>query len=189
MLRSLQEISDESIDTVLELISQASLYRGEEHKFAVESFRLLKHNFSKLKTDMERDIFAWTNSATVGSVARIRNTVIGTLLIDLSSGVDLDVAVKAFESKVAPANYKRPTALVTKAMVDNAKQSVEELGLTSALKRRYATIHDITVNNIVFANRNARRAINGDVFDELTTTSKSKNSRQGRRDGNREVPG
>lgn len=160
------------------MIAQNSLYRGEEQKFAVESFRALKFSFDKLKADTERDVFAWTNSATAGSVARIRNTVIGTLLTDLSSGVDLDIAVKSFESKVAPANYKRPTALVTKAMVEAAKKTVEELGLglTSALKRRYATIHDITINNIVFANRNAKRAIEGDVFDELTTTAtKSKN--------------
>ena len=60
-------------------------------------------------------------------------------------------------------------------MVESAKKTVEELGLTSALKRRYATITDITVNNIVFANRSARRAIEGDVFDDLATTTKPKN--------------
>ncbi len=97
------------------------------------------------------------------------------MLVDLSNGVDMEDAVKAFESKVAPANYKRPTALVTKAMVESAKKTVEELGLTSALKRRYATVHDITVNNILFANRSARRAINADVFDDLATTSSAKN--------------
>ncbi len=158
------------------MIAQGSLYRGAEHKFAVETFQSLKHDFDKLKTDADRDVFAWINSATVGSVARIRNTVIGTLLTDLASGVDLEQAVKSFEAKVAPTNYKRPTALVTKAMVDNAKQAVEALGLTSALKRCYATIHDITVNNIVFANRDARRSIESDVFSEITTTAtKQKN--------------
>lgn len=177
LLRALTEIDDGSVDSVLELIAQGSLYRGEEHKFAVESFRALKQAFNGLQTDKERDVFAWGNSATAGSVARIRNTVIGSLLLDLAAGVDLEQAVKAFEIKVAPTNYKRPTALVTKAMVDAAKATVEELGLTSALKRRHATIHDITVNNILFANRSARKAINGDVFDSLTTTvtTKAKN--------------
>lgn len=177
LLRSLAEITDEAVDTVLELIAQDSLYRGQEHKFAVESFQQLKRKFNLLTTDAERDIFAWTNSTSAGAVAKIRNTVIGTLLVDLSSGADLEQSVKAFEVKVAPTNYKRPTALVTKAMVENAKQAVEALGLTSALKRRYATIHDITVNNIVFANRDAKRSLDGgDVFAELATTSaKTKN--------------
>jgi|ERR1700722_10112728 len=170
-LRSLTEITDEALDTALELIAQGSLYRGEEHKFAIESFCAMKRQFSGLTTDTEREIFAWTNSATVGSVARIRNTVIGTLLVDLSNGVDLDQAVKAFEVKVAPANYKRPTALVTKAMIESAKATVEELGLTSALKRRHATVHDIAVTNIVFANRSVRKAIEGNVFDTLSATS------------------
>lgn len=176
LLRSLMEISDDAVETVMELIAQDSLYRGTEHKFAVEAFQGLKLAFGKLKSDSDRDTFAWANSTTAGSVTRIRNTVIGTLLVDLSNGVDLEDAVKSFEAKVAPTNYKRPTALVTKAMVESAKKAVDELGLTSALKRRYATINDITVNNIIFANRDAKRSINGDVFDELTTTSaKTKN--------------
>jgi len=174
LLRSLTEIDDDAVSAVLELIAQNSLYRGDEHKFAVESFHTMKRNFARL-ADSERDAFAWTAIiGAAGSVARIRNTVIGTLLVDLSNGVDLEDAVKSFESKVAPANYKRPTALVTKAMVESAKKTVEELGLTSALKRRYATVHDITVNNILFANRSARRAINADVFDNLATNSSPK---------------
>ena len=56
-------------------------------------------------------------------MARFRNTVIGTLVQDLSAGVDLEVAVKSYETKVAPQNYKRPTALITKAMVESAKGS------------------------------------------------------------------
>ncbi len=40
--RALSEISIDSIDTVLELIAQNSLYRGEEHKFVVTEFRKLK---------------------------------------------------------------------------------------------------------------------------------------------------
>jgi hypothetical protein len=168
LLRSLTEIDDDAVSAVAELISQGSLYRGDEHKFAVETFQILKREFAQLKTDTQRDFFAWEKSGAVGAVARMRNTVIGTLLVDLSSGVDLEVAVKAFESKVAPTNYKRPTALVTKAMVDAARKTVEELGMTSALRRRHATIHDVTINNIVFANRNAKKP-EGDIFDEVAT--------------------
>jgi hypothetical protein len=37
-----------------------------------------------------------------------------------------EVAVAAFERMVAPTNYKRPTSLVTKEMVDKAKKTIEE---------------------------------------------------------------
>jgi len=163
MLRGLQEITNEAINTVLDLISQNALYRGEEHKAAVTNFADMKVKFSALKHEHQYN-FVWANLTPKGM---IRNTVIGTLLVDLSEGVDLEKAVKAFEDKVAPANYKRPTALVTKAMIEKAKEAINELGLGSALERRYATIEDITVNNILFANRNAKKKLNADVFDDL----------------------
>lgn len=173
LLRSLKELDMESVDTVLDLIAQNSLYRGEEHKFAVTEFKKLKTAFDKFKGDP--DVFVWDKiGTTAGSVARFRNSVIGTLVTDLSDGVDLEKAVKTFESKVAPSNYKRPTALVTKAMIEKAKATIAELGLTTALERRYANLSDISINNVLFANRSTKKAIMGDVFDEIATKTVSK---------------
>lgn len=167
MLRGLLEVDLEDIDTVLELIDQNSLYRGEENKFAVSEFRKLRVAFGKVKGAQAKDLFVWANMNSVPeSVSRIRNTAIGTLLQDIAKGDELETAVKAFEVKVAPTNYKRPTALVTKAMIEKARKTIDELGFTSALERRYATIDDLTINNILFANREAKKAMN--VFDELS---------------------
>lgn len=162
MARGLMDIPLSTIDTVIELISQGSLYRGEEHLPSLQAFRALKES-----TDgIVGDLFVWEHlKAPAG---RIRNTVIGTLLVDLASGADLETAVASFESKVAPTNYKRPKALVTKAMVLNAQKVVDELGLTSALERRYARIDDITVNNVLFADRSAKKAMN--AFDEVAAS-------------------
>lgn len=168
-LRSLREITDDSIDTVLDLISQGSLYRGEEHRGLVEQFKSIKRQFSLLNVG-EMDIFAWT-APTSGAISRIRNTVIGTLLVDLSSGVDLESAVKSFESKVAPTNYKRPSSLITKAMIEKAKSTLNDLGLISALDRRYSTLSDITINNLLFADRSTRAILSGNPFDDLIATT------------------
>lgn len=170
LLRSLSEITDDAVQTVLDLIAQNSLYRGEEHKAAVLEFQRVKAAFNALPTAAARGLFAWTAN-TFESVSRMRNTVIGTLLVDLSTGVELEPAVKAFEVKVAPTNYKRPTALVTPAMIAKAKAEVEALGLTSALQRRYAVLTDITVNNVLFADRSARTAMGGDVFADLAAAA------------------
>lgn len=172
LLRSLREITQESIDTTLELIAQNSLYRGEEHKASVVSFGQLKGRFD---ASNNKELFVWSILNSVGqAVARMRNTAIGTLLVDLSEGRDLEYAVKSFETKVAPANYKRPTALITKAMIDKAKEELNQLGLTSALERRYASMDDLQVGNILFIDRSIKRKLNGDVFDELTSTVASK---------------
>ncbi len=170
LLRSLQEIDLDSIDTVLELIDQNSLYRGEENRYAVAEFRKLRQAF---QTAADKDLFVWANARTTnGSVARIRNTAIGTLLSALASGEDMESAVKSFEALVAPTNYKRPTALVTKAMIKQAQETIEALGFTSALERRYATIDDITVNNVLFADRQAKAEMN--VFDQLASQTPEK---------------
>lgn len=171
MLRGLNEITVESVDMVLELIGQNSLYRGEEHKFAVEQFRKLKTQFfANALSARERDLFVWENVDQAGG--RIRNTVIGTLLVDLSSGVELEDAVRSFETKVAPANYKRPTALVSKAMIAKAQATVNELGLATALERRYATLDDLTINNLLFANRDVKRAMrSANVFEEISAST------------------
>jgi hypothetical protein len=167
--RSLRELTMDSVDTVLELIAQNSLYRGAEHKFAVDGFRKLKSEYDKLEPRF-RGPFVWSISTDVtNAVARIRNTAIGTLLVDLSAGLDLENAVRKFEAMVAPTNYKRPTALVTKSMVDAARKQIDELGLTSSLERRYASLSDININNIIFANRQSRKNIKGDVFDDIQT--------------------
>lgn len=163
LLRSLNEIDLDSINTVLELIDQNSLYRGEENRFAVAEFGKLRRAYTLAPNT---DLFVWDKARTApGAVARIRNTAIGTLLVNLSEGMEMEDAVKAFEAVVAPTNYKRPTALVTKAMLKKAQETIEQLGFTSALERRYATIDDITVNNVLFADRRARQEMG--VFDAI----------------------
>lgn len=167
LARGLNELTVDALRTVQELIAQNSLYRGEEHKFAVGSFMVLKAEYARVP-QFARDAFVWQRAKTIPTaVARFRNTAIGTLVTELSEGKDLEAAVHSFESMVAPANYKRPTALVTKAMIEKAKATITELGLGSALERRYATLEDITVNNVLFADRSVRRAMAGNPFDAL----------------------
>lgn len=163
MKRGLEEITTDAVDTVLDLMAQGSLYRGEEHKATVVEFQKMKAKYLATK---DKELFIWEN---LNPAFRTRNTVIGTLLVDLSEGKELEDAVKSFEAKVAPLNYKRPTALVTKAMIEQARKKITELGLTTALERRYANIDDITINNILFANRETKKAM--DVFDDLTAST------------------
>jgi len=169
--RSLDEISEESLLTVLELISQNSLYKGEEWKSVLGDFLKLKKEYTKLKTDSEKENFTWEKSIQVGGViGRIKNHSIGTLLINISEGEDLDIAVKKYESIVAPSNYKRPQAIFTKKMLEDAKKTIEDLGYFESLSRRYATLNDITVNNILFSNKDsAKRIGNANVFDDMVS--------------------
>jgi len=167
--RSLSELSLDSVDIVLDLINSNTLYKGEEWKGVLQQFRKYKVEFDSVKNT---GLFTWEKSVEAGPViGKIRNHSIGTLLIDITAGMELDEAVRRYEKVVAPTNYKRPKAIFTKQMLEDAKKTIEDLGYMASLSRRFATLDDITVNNILFSNRDATKRITGnDIFDELEST-------------------
>ena len=173
--RSLDEISLEAIETIMELISSNTLYKGTEWKEPLQEFRKYKKAYEKLDTD-QKELFAWEQSVKAGPViGKIKNHSIGVLLTDVSEGMDLDAAVRRYENIVAPQNYKRSKPIYTKRMLDDAKKTITELGYMESLKRRFATLDDITVNNILFSNKDSAKRISGaeDIFTDMERGVKS----------------
>ena len=166
--RSLDEITPEAMQTVLELIKSNSLYKGAEWKPLIFALLSTKRIYDSLRED-QKEAYCWIKASNeVGPVlGRIRNHSIGKLLTDISEGMDLDAAVRAYEKIVAPANYKRPKPIYSKRMLEEAQKTVTEMGYMDSLPRRYATLDDITVNNILFSNRDSAKRIAGSVFDEM----------------------
>lgn len=167
--RSLEEIKPSAVRDVLDMIAENVLYRGEEWQPALQEFLRLQQEYNNLPGE-QRNNWVWSKSVkTGGSITRIRNHSIGVLLADLSNGVDPEEAVKKYERIVAPSNYKRPKPVFSTKMVEQAQQKVEELGLSGSLGRRHATLADITVNNVLWSNRDAARhmAGAGGVWDAL----------------------
>lgn len=168
--RSLDEITMDAVDTVLELINSNTLYKGEEWKTALNEFKKYKKEYDKLTTATDKALYTWEKSIKAGmAIGRIRNHSIGTLLVNISEDMDLDLAVKKYEQIVAPANYKRPKAIFTKKMLEDAKKTITELGYMDSLQRRFATLNDISVNNVLFSNKSAARRMVGadDIFGQM----------------------
>lgn len=154
LARGLTELSPAAVATVHDLITDNAIYRGQEHRASVEEFQKLQSRFLATPDATARDTLAW--SMVSSPAARFRNTVIGTLVQDLTDGVDVERAVRSFETKVAPSNYKRPTAIITKAMVQDAMKTIDELGLEPALERRHARRSDVSVNSVLFVDNSVR---------------------------------
>jgi hypothetical protein len=167
-MRSLEELTIDSVETVLDLISQNSLYRGDESKALLLSFLYIQKIYAET-IRLNKDLFCWASAAgQLPALTKIRNSAIGTLLIDISEGVELDVAVRKFEAVVAPANYKRPKAVFSTRMLEEAQKTVIELGLLDSLPRRFATVDDINVQNILFANTDVmRQVLPTDIFAQM----------------------
>ena len=172
--RSLDELSLGAIETVLELINQGSLYKGDEYKYMIQEFRKHKKAYINLSKD-QKELYTWEQSVTLpDSISKIRNTAIGTLLIDVTEGMELDQAVDRYEVVTAPVNYKRSKPIFTQKMLDDAQKTITDLGYLDSLQRRYANADDISVNNIIFINRDtAKRVQGGDLFAEMSKETKN----------------
>lgn len=167
--RGLEEIRAVDIETILDLIAGNGLYRGEEHKAALVGFQALQCAYEQAES---KDLYVWANCQEPHG--RFRNTVIGTLLVELAKGTDLEEAVRKFEAMVAPANYKRPTAVITPRMVEAAQTKLEELGLEQAIERRVAKLDDVHVNDVLFVDRAVKPKMKGGITDLLLSEVKAK---------------
>lgn len=167
--RGLDEISVYAIETVNDLLDANSLYRGEEYK---ETFREFKKLFESYHACGNKELFSWQYVGHRG--ARFRSTVVGTLLDDLSEGRDLEAAVGSYEAKVAPANFKRSSALITPRMVEDAEKTLAELGLSGAIHRRYARISDVSVNNVLFVDNSVREQMKDGLMGLLADSTSIK---------------
>lgn len=150
--RALSELTPSAVDTALDLCD--SIYRGTEFKALVDAFRKAQDQFDLAPNP---ELWLWSHYKHI--VATIRNTAIGTLLIDLSDNVDIEVAVSKFEKVVAPQNYKRTSAVVTPAMIKAATKTISDLGIEPSLTRRYAHIEDISVNNVLWADKSTAQVM------------------------------
>lgn len=170
LLRAITEFSDASIEIVLDLID-GDLHRGIEYKHIVLSLKAIKAQYAKLTTDRERELFVWRKSLELPVYdCRIYGSSIGTLLIDLEKGKALEAAVNSFEDKVSAGKHKRSSAPITPTMIKDAEAAATRLGRMPSLPRRHARLDDITVNNVLFADRSARRKMSGSHFEELAAS-------------------
>lgn len=164
--RALETFSIDTLAIVVELCD--SIYKGEEFQPTVSKFLSAKEAYNKAP---DKSVFIWTQYNNYP--AKIRNSAIGTLLIDIQKGIDLEEAVAKYEKVVAPNNYKRTSAVVTESMKKEAKATIQKLGITDSLTRRHATLKDLSVNNLLFTNSSAQSSMK-DTLDDILDTAVSK---------------
>lgn len=167
--RSLEEISRDALETVLDLIAEDSLYRGEQWQEALTKFLGLHERYCAL-SDAEQDNFCWDQSTRLGgAISRIRNHSIGVLLTEITEGKPVLDAVARYEGIVDPTNYMRTKRTHTMGQVKLAQKFVAEHGLEDSLGRRHARLDGISIQNVLWANRDAAKVMDNGrgVWDAL----------------------
>lgn len=157
--RGLETLKPEAFELALDLIDSKSVYRAEEFRKNIAEFAKVQAAYLKMG-EQERNTYIWNNIAF--PYARLRSTAIGTLLIDLSEGKkSIDEACHSYGHKMD--GYKRPTAVITKGLVDQAMKTIHELGLEPSLERRHARLSDVNVNDVLWVSNAAQAKMKGGI--------------------------
>ena len=167
--RAMEQISEDTLKLVRDLINQGSLLDGQTHLYKIEQILPLKIQYDGLPKS-EKDNWCWVNSYKL-PFAKFKNELIGVLCTELAEGKELNEACKAWNKRVDPANYMKATAPITKKQIAEAQKFVEENGYEESFNRRFATIDDIKVSEILHANAGDGKIKKVSLFDNVKSTS------------------
>lgn len=167
--KAMETISLDTLNLVKDLINQGSLLDGQTHLYKIEQIIPLKKEYDTLSAK-ERDNWCWANSYKL-PFAKFKNELIGTLCTELSEGKELNDACQAWNKRVDPANYMKATAPITKKQIEDAKKFVVENGYEESFNRRFATIDDIKVSEILHSNVGKGELKKVSIFDGVKSTS------------------
>ena len=167
--RAMEEIPEDTLKLVRDLINQGSLLDGQTHLYKIEQILPLKIQYDGLPKS-EQDNWCWINSYKL-PFAKFKNELIGVLCTELAEGKELNEACQAWNKRVDPANYMKAKAPITKKQIADAQKFVEENGYEESFNRRFATIDDIKVSEILHANAGDGKIKKVSLFDNVKSTS------------------
>lgn len=91
--------------------------------------------------------------------------------------MELNKACENWNKRVDPINYHKAKAPITERQINEAKKFVEENGYESSFDRRFATLDDIKVTEILHTNVGTDKPKSVSIFDNVkSTTSRHKKS-------------
>jgi hypothetical protein len=166
--RAMEEISLDTLNLVRDLINQGSLLDGQTHLYKVEQFIPLKTQYDALSAK-ERDNWCWINSYNL-PFAKFKNELIGVLCSDLSLGLEINKACQDWNKRVDPRNYMKVTAPITTKQIEEARKFVEDNGYVESFDRRFATMNDIKVSEILHSNIGKDGIKTVSIFDGVKAT-------------------
>lgn len=172
------KLNIDSLNMVIEL-SDSELYRGKEFLPLLESFKEKYIKYLSLTTNFEKIIFLLNFVKNNPNLVSFKNTSIGSLVMDLSEGLDFDKSVKSYTKKVDPENYQRRENLaISPVILNKFKKLLEEKGY-SLNSRHVQNINELP-SKFLWKNNSVYEAIQYNKDDVLTSlVSSSKKSFKG----------
>lgn len=143
LLRSLADFNAATVDRAVTILKSDALYRSEKCLGVAEWLQELHEQLDGQSERVRHNLVWRAVAAAPAGFCHVRSSMIGTLLEDLTEGLDMRSIKKRFAEKMNPLKYQRPQAPPKTGNVVRANRIVEQLDASGALKRRFATLRDI----------------------------------------------
>lgn len=170
----LSSLDRKTLTTAQKILQQGALYRSEKAESIFQWLLTVATDAAGLCGD-ELDVYLWSvvAEAPVG-YCHVKNTVLGTLLEDIESGMSLTAISERWKNKLNPLQYQRPTAAPTVGNVAAAEKIFDKLGLEKSLQRRYARLDEIPAEVTIWRPAAAApvKVAKPGLFSELLPESK-----------------
>lgn len=169
--RGMEEISLDTLQLVKDLIIQGSLLNGDSYLKLLDNIITIKKVYDDCPFT-NKDNWFW--SVTYGmpeAIAKFRNTLLGTLCVELSQGEELNKACLNWNKRADPVNYMKATAPITQKQIKEAQKFVEENDYADSFDRRLATIDDIKASEILHLNSGDGKIKTASIFDNVKATA------------------
>lgn len=170
--RSLGDYTLEQVETALTVLRANALYRSEKVTGVAEWLHNLMMQLKNTKHQQHRRNIMWRAVATAPvGFCHVRNTMIGTLLDDIASGMDFYAVKSRFDAKMHPLQYQRPQVAPSRGNIEQAEKIVEKLGIANSLRRRFARLDEIPA---LWRPQQAQESSNNGVFGHLRAKGETK---------------
>ena len=147
--RALADLSLEIIQQVVSFLQAEALYRSERFIGPAQWLLTLK-TLRETVSGKKRDNLTWKAVATApAGYCHPKSTAIGTLFDDITAGLSFEEVKRKFAAITNPTVYQRSTVAPTTGAIKQAEKLFADMGLASALARRYATLEELPTSAMV----------------------------------------
>jgi len=180
LINSLQDFDLNVATKAVQLLESETFNRADRVLPNAKFFKDIATVYHNALNAEEKRNLVWlavVNAPT--GLARVRSSMIGTLLEDLASGMSIQFVKSRFEEKMG--GYMVSEAPPSATAIVEAEKTIAEKGLTNSLGRKYATLEEIPeegklwkpVVQKIKASSTYGKAAEGSVFGHLAEKAKA----------------
>lgn len=166
LMGALAEYDKHTAEQALRVVESDTLYRSEKVLGPATFFSALHESVAKYPKHRANIVWLALADAPAG-FAHVKSSMIGTLLDDIKAGLPFETIAARFKEKMSPIQYQRPTAQPSLGTIAQAEKLVEQMGVASSLRRRYARLDEVLPFAIWKPVTLETAPVGGGVFDHL----------------------